>query len=165
MNVSKEVPFNKFDSISTAQTLLPFLAPQDIFLDDVEIPNKKIYHCDRINFIYLNKILGKDKVWISNNLHINYSTVQYIIKTFEKYGRTNKKQFLNIDYIEGTSQIPGRKAKMRDLPREGKLGRGRKKLDMKSSILLDAFAELTPGCPLKLFVDQDSGSLKTFTDK
>jgi hypothetical protein len=89
----------------------------------------------------MNKVLGKDKVWISNNLNVNYSTVQYIVKTFEKVGRTNKKQFLNVDYLEGTKQVPGRKALKRQLPLGGKLGRGRKKLDLVNHILLDSFSE------------------------
>ena len=52
--------------------------------NDEDCPYKKICHSDRINFIYMNKILGKDKMWISHNQNINYTTIQHIIKTFER---------------------------------------------------------------------------------
>lgn len=121
--------------------------------NEEDCPYKKICHSDRINFIYMNKILGKDKMWISHNQNINYTTIQHIIKTFERQGRTNKKQFLNIEYLQGTSHVIGKKAKL--TRKEGKIGRGRKKLDLDNSVLFDAFCEKVQEdrCRLKLYVD------------
>lgn len=42
---------------------------------DKDCPYKKICHSSRINMIYMNKILGKDKMWVSHNLSFNYTTV------------------------------------------------------------------------------------------
>lgn len=113
----------------------------------------------------MNKILGKDKMWISHNQNINYTTVQHIIKTFERQGRTNKKQFLNIEYLQGTSHVVGKNAK--HVKKEGKIGRGRKKLDVDNSVLFDAFSEKNneERCPLKLYIDQDTASMKAFSSK
>jgi hypothetical protein len=113
----------------------------------------------------MNKVLGKDKMWISHNQGINYTTVQHIIKTYERFGRTNKKQFLNIDYLNGTTHVMGKKAK---LPKkESKIGRGRKRLDLDNSVLFDAFSEKQhyDRCKLKLYVDQETLEMKLFKDK
>lgn len=99
--------------------------------------HKKICHSDRITCIYMFKILKKDKMWITQDQGVNYTTIQHIIKTFEEQGRTNKKQFLNIEYLQGTSHVVGKKAK--NLKKQGKIGRGRKKLDLDNSVLFDAF--------------------------
>ena len=58
----------------------------------------------------------------------------------------------------------GKKAKL--TKKEGKIGRGRKKLDLDNSVLFDAFSEKVPGdrCRLKLYVEQDSGELKAITE-
>lgn len=142
----------------------PTLAQNEESEHPVECPYKKISHSDRINFIYMNKVLGKDKMWISHNQGINYTTVQHIIKTYERFGRTNKKQFLNIDYLQGTSHVNGKKAK---LPKkESKIGRGRKRLDLDNSVLFDAFGEQrSEKCSLKLYVDQETSEMKVFQDK
>lgn len=124
-----------------------------------ECPYKKISHSDRINYIYMNKVLDKDKMWISQNQGINYTTVQHILKTYERSGRTNKKQFLNIDYLQGTKHVSaGNKAK---------LGRGRKRLELDKSVLLDAFCEqqTTQRCSMKLYVDQKLSQMRVFKDK
>ena len=43
--------------------------PDDKCLVEADVPKgcsyKKICHSDRVNFIYMNKVLGKDKMWIS----------------------------------------------------------------------------------------------------
>ena len=58
----------------------------------------------------------------------------------------------------------GKKAKI--TKKDGKIGRGRKKLDLDNSVLFDAFCEkvIENRCRLKLYVDQDSGALKAITD-
>ena len=50
--------------------------------------------------IYTYKVLEQNKSFISKNLNINYSSVQKIIKAFEINGRTNKKQYIDLPYLD-----------------------------------------------------------------
>ena len=92
-------------------------------------------------------------------LDINYSSVQSIINAFEISGRTNKKQYLLMNYMQAKGLQTQKKAVT--------LKRGRKKLEIDNSLLFDAFGEMESKkySPLKLFVDQETSDnkLKMFT--
>lgn len=96
---------------------------------------------------------------ISSMLDINYSSVQSIINAFEISGRTNKKQYLLMNYMQAKGLQTQKKAVT--------LKRGRKKLEIDNSLLFDAFGEMESKkySPLKLFVDQETSDnkLKMFT--
>jgi len=54
---------------------------------------KKISHAERIQAIYLHKIHEVTLLDLAARLGIKYNTLRYIISSYDKSGRTNKKSF------------------------------------------------------------------------
>ena len=92
-----------------------------------------ISHSDRLNVIYDSKVHNLRKGSISQRLGINYSSVQSILGAYEKTGRTNKKQYLLLNYMKTHG--------LQTQEHTHFARRGRKKLNTNNSILFDAFCE------------------------
>jgi hypothetical protein len=110
----------------------------------------------------MNKVHKMRKGTIAALLSINYSSVQSIIGAFETSGRTNKKQYLLMAYMQNKGLQSQRESSTRK--------RGRKMLDIDTAVLFDAFGDLDPAAAsksskLRLYVDQKSDKLKLFTEK